>query len=174
MTRVFETPCYKDDAVVLAGYDEADVDVHLAGEDEETAGRFGWWPERSTTETVVRAFREWARDWDDDGPTRTFAVRDRWTDVLIGGCQLRRHVSRPWTLSYWTGAPHRRCGVATRALRLLLEFARSQDISTLECEVAEDNVGSRRVAEAAGFIRVDIAARLNAHAIVRYRWHGLD
>jgi hypothetical protein len=52
----YETPRYEDDEVVLTGYGLEDVDDHLAGEDEEMAWQFGWWPKRSTAETVVAAF----------------------------------------------------------------------------------------------------------------------
>jgi RimJ/RimL family protein N-acetyltransferase len=112
-----ETPRYEDDEVVLTGYGLEDVDDHLAGEDEETARQFGWWPKRSTAEMVAAAFRAWAQDWAHDGPTRAFAVRDR----------------------------------RTGALRLLLLYAEDEDITDIACDVAVDNVASRRVAEAGGF-----------------------
>lgn len=142
---------YEDSVIVLTTYQMEDVAAHLAGEDEETARGFGWWPQRSTPASVVAAFREWAEDWAHDGPTRTFAVRDRRTRELRGGCQLRRHTSGQWSVSYWTAVHSRRRGVATRALRLLVRFAHDQGISTVDCDVVEDNEASRRVAEAAGF-----------------------
>jgi RimJ/RimL family protein N-acetyltransferase len=160
-------PLYDDGVVFLTGYREDDLDAHLAGEDEETARRFGWWPKRSTPDTVMAAFRHWALDWATSGPTRTFAVRDA-TGTLLGGCQLRRHQDGPWTVSYWTGAAHRRHGVATRALRLLLSHADREGISDIECHVAQDNVASRRVADRAGFGEPITTVEADGQITLRY------
>jgi RimJ/RimL family protein N-acetyltransferase len=168
-----ETPRYEDDEVVLTGYGLEDVDDHLAGEDEETARQFGWWPKRSTAEMVAAAFGAWAQDWAHDGPTRAFAVRDRRTGGLLGGCELRRHDDGPFTVSYWTGAEHRRRGVATRALRLLLLYAEDESVTDIACDVAVDNVAYRRVAEAGGFSHPTLHTDPDARAMVRLtRDHG--
>jgi RimJ/RimL family protein N-acetyltransferase len=143
MHFIFETPLYEDDNNALTGYRESDVAEHLRGEDEETARRFGWWPKRSTSKTVMAAFRSWGWDWAHDGPSRTFAVRDR-DGRLLGGCQLKRRENAPWTVSYWTGVSRRRQGIATRALRLLLLYAYEEGITELECHISEDNIPSRR------------------------------
>src|SRR4249920_3158745 len=50
-------------AVILDGHVPEDVQPHLDGEDEETAHRFGWWPQRSTEATVRAAFQRWADEW---------------------------------------------------------------------------------------------------------------
>jgi RimJ/RimL family protein N-acetyltransferase len=112
---------------------------------------FGWWPNRSTPETVAAAFHRWALDWSQDGPTRTFAVRDKYSGELLGGCEFCRHEDTGFTVSYWTGAGHRRRGIATRALRLLLLYADGAGITDITCDIADDNIGSRRVAEESGF-----------------------
>ncbi len=169
MDFLFETPLYNDGVVFLTGYNVGDVEEHLVGEDDETARRFGWWPKRSTAETVAAAFRSWAGDWATHGPTRTFAARDG-TGRLLGGCQLQRHQDGRWTVSYWTAAAHRRQGVATRALRLLLLYADQEGITQLECAVAEDNVASRRVAEAAGFTDPTVDVETDGQVVVRYLW----
>jgi RimJ/RimL family protein N-acetyltransferase len=173
MDFLFETPPYDDGVVFLTGYGVGDVEEHLAGEDDETARRFGWWPQRSTAETVTAAFRSWAGDWLMHGPTRTFAARDG-TGRLLGGCQLQRHQDGRWAVSYWTAAAHRRQGIATRALRLLLLYADRDGITQLECHVAEDNVGSRRVAEAAGFTDPSIEVETDGQVVVRYLWRRDD
>jgi RimJ/RimL family protein N-acetyltransferase len=166
----FDTPRYEDGVVVLTGYGEGDVDEHIGDEDDETARRFGWWPKRSTPETVTAAFGCWAKDWATNGPSRTFAVRDR-SGALLGGCQLQRNEAGPWTVSYWTGAAHRGGGVATRALRLLLLHADREGIIDIECHVAEDNVASRRVAEVAGFGDPIPAVEADGQVVLRYRMH---
>lgn len=165
-----QIPIYEDSVIVLTGYRMEDAAAHLAGEDEETARGFGWWPKRSTPASVVATLYEWAEDWAHDGPTRTFAVRDRRTGELCGGCQLRRHTSGRWSVSYWTAVHDRRRGVATRALRLLLRFAHDQGISTVDCDVAEGNEASQRVAEAAGFGERHVVTHGDGGVTVRYRW----
>jgi hypothetical protein len=91
---LYKTPRYQDEEVVLTGYGLGDVDDRIGGEDEETARRFGWWPKRSTTETVTATFSAWARDW---------------------------------------------------------AYASDEDVTDIACDVAVDNVASRRVAENGGF-----------------------
>ena len=43
-------PRLQDGVIGLDQYPDADVAAHLAGEDEETARRFGWWPESSASQ----------------------------------------------------------------------------------------------------------------------------
>ena len=56
-------PELRSDHIILNAHHstEQDAAAHVAGEDEETARRFGWWPERSTEETVRAAYADWAR-----------------------------------------------------------------------------------------------------------------
>ena len=86
---VATVPELRGDRILLNAHADEDAAAHAAGEDEETARRFGWWPARSTEETVRAAYANWARNWRDDGPTRAFAARDPETGALVGGCELR-------------------------------------------------------------------------------------
>ena len=140
-----------DDVLVLTHYSEDDVSDHLPGEDEETARRFGWWPNTSTPETVQRAFDEWAENWRTNGPRRTFAAGDKTRGRLVGGCQLRIRPDGVAQASYWTSVSERGKGFATRSRQLLYEYARSINLPVLEAEIAEDNLASRAVAERVGF-----------------------
>jgi RimJ/RimL family protein N-acetyltransferase len=144
-------PTLNDDVIILTGYTDDDIADHLAGEDEETARRFGWWPQKSTEDSVREAFRRWSHSWETSGPTRTFAARDAATGCLLGGCELRLQPDGSAHVSYWTSASARRHGYATRALALLLHYGRSIGITHFEAHVAADNLASRRVAEKAGF-----------------------
>jgi RimJ/RimL family protein N-acetyltransferase len=55
-------------------------------------------------------------------------------------------------IGYWVAREARGRGVATRAVRLVAEWARSElGLTTLEIAVHEDNPGSQAVARAAGF-----------------------
>ena len=49
-------PTLTDDVIILNGYTDDDIADHLAGEDEETARRFGWWPQKSTEDGVSDTF----------------------------------------------------------------------------------------------------------------------
>lgn len=144
-------PVFSDGVVTLDGYRDADIAAHLAGEDDETARRFGWWPRRSTEATVSAAFTRWAANWESGGPARAFAARAAATGCLVGGCELRIQPDGSGHVSYWTGAAHRGNGYATRALRLLCRYAAAIGIARLEAHVAASNPASRRVAENAGF-----------------------
>ncbi|MBV8087461.1 MAG: GNAT family N-acetyltransferase [Chloroflexi bacterium] len=56
-------------------------------------------------------------------------------------------------VGYWVRTSRTRQGIATRAVRLLAEFAFEQlDLQRLELIIATDNLASRRVAEEAGAV----------------------
>jgi RimJ/RimL family protein N-acetyltransferase len=145
-------PILDDGVIVLNAFTLDDADAHLAGEDEEQARRFGWYPARSTLETVRDAIIGWREDWRTDGPTRAFALRLASTGELAGGCELR--LQRPGLahMSYRVFPQHRRRGFASRGVRLLSAYAfASLGVTRLELHVAADNVASRGVAHRAGF-----------------------
>jgi RimJ/RimL family protein N-acetyltransferase len=148
-------PVLTDGVVRLDGHQESDIPAHIDGEDDETARRFGWWPQRSSEETVRHAYEEWAQAWLTHGDRRTFAVRDVHDRRLVGGCELRLQPDGYGQVSYWTHATERHRGYAARALRLLVGYARDLGLSRLESEVAVGNAASRRVSEQAGFVAVD-------------------
>jgi hypothetical protein len=41
---VTEVPELRGDRIVLSAHTDSEAAAHAAGEDEETARRFGWWP----------------------------------------------------------------------------------------------------------------------------------
>jgi RimJ/RimL family protein N-acetyltransferase len=148
---VVAVPELRGDRIVLNAHTDEDAPAHVAGEDEETARRFGWWPKRSTEERVRAAYADWAKNWHDDGPRRTFAARDPESGALVGGCELRIRPDGTAEVSYWTHAGKRGHGHARDALTLLAGYAASIGVTRLEAHIAPGNHASRRVAEAAGF-----------------------
>jgi RimJ/RimL family protein N-acetyltransferase len=116
-------PTLTDGVVRLNGFTLEDVEAHLAGEDEELARRFGWWPKSPTVETVSSAIRRWNGAWGKSGTTRSFAVRDASTGKLVGHCELRLKEHSIAHVSYSTARTSRSRGYASRALRLASEGA---------------------------------------------------
>ncbi len=164
-------PALRDDVVILNQYTDDDLPAHLAGEDEETARRFGWWPESSTPATIRNTFARWAHDWETGGPVRAFATREQATWRLVGGCELRIEPGGPANVSYWTNAADRGHGYATRGLALLLDYARSIGIRDAEAQIAADNRPSRRVAEKAGFLPAGAYTAEDGTGMIGYQIH---
>jgi RimJ/RimL family protein N-acetyltransferase len=153
------TPRLTDGIIVLDGFTLDDAEAHLAGEDEEHARRFGWYPARSTPATVRSAIVRWQQEWRSGGTRRAFATRIVATGELVGGCELRVIEPRLAHVSYWTIPAHRRLGFAGRAVRLATDYAFAElGVERLEILVAPDNVASRRVAFRAGFVEEGIVA----------------
>ncbi len=57
-------------------------------------------------------------------------------------------------VGYWLAPPHRGCGIATRATRLMARWGFSVlGLERIELTCGPDNEASQRVAERAGFVR---------------------
>jgi RimJ/RimL family protein N-acetyltransferase len=153
-------PTLSDGVVLLDAFTLGDVAAHVAGEDEEHARRFGWYPDRSTDVTARAAIEEWLKDWVDDGPTRAFAARDAADRSLLGGCQLRFRGEETAQLSYWVFPAARRRGYAKRIVTLVSRFGFDRlGLERIEAIVEPDNVASRRVLEGAGFVEEGVLRR---------------
>lgn len=161
-------PTLGDGVLILTAYTDDDVADHLAGEDEETARRFEFWPHRSTADDVRAAYRRWADSWETGGPTRTFAARHAATGKLLGGCELRLQPDGSAHVSYWTSAGERNRGHATRALTLLLRYGNSIGVTRFESHVASDNAASRRVSEKAGLRRAGTFTGEDGSLMIKY------
>ncbi|MEU8179750.1 GNAT family N-acetyltransferase [Micromonospora sp. NPDC049044] len=106
------------------------------------------------TEEAGRAFvrRQWRRTI--DGAGLSLAVAEADTDVAVGSVTL---LLRPQPgvagLGYWLVPAGRGRGLASRAARLLTEWAlETGGLARVEAWVETDNVASRRVLAAAGFV----------------------
>jgi RimJ/RimL family protein N-acetyltransferase len=166
---VTAVPELRNDGIILNAHNDSEIAAHVAGEDEETARRFGWWPAYSTEETVRAAYANWARNWQDDGPVRAFAARDPGSGDLVGNCELRIGPDGTGEVSYWTHAGKRGRGYARNALALLVGYAASIGVTRLEAHVAPDNHASRHVAEAAGFTQADTFTDGDGTEFIRYK-----
>jgi RimJ/RimL family protein N-acetyltransferase len=146
-----EAPRLTDGVIVLDGFTVADAGAHLAGEDEEQARRFGWYPAQSILGTVRRAIERWSGEWAGGAQTRAFALRQP-EGVLVGGCEIRLRGDGRAALSYWVFPAFRGRGYAGRAARLACEWAfTALGVERMEVYVEPDNVRSRAVAVRGGF-----------------------
>lgn len=146
-------PTLTDGIVILRALTLSDVADHLAGEDDEHARRFGWFPQRSTQGAVRNAILTWIDQWETGGSTRTFGTREAATSDLVGGCELRLRGAGRADISYWTFPGRRGRGFAIRAVRLLCDYAfRELGVEEIAAHVELDNVPSRHVVQAAGFV----------------------
>jgi RimJ/RimL family protein N-acetyltransferase len=129
--------------VRLRAVEDADLPIFLAHQDDPIAAAMAAFPTRAPD-----AFYEhWAEiRADPANTTRT---------IVVDGQVVGDIVSWPGDdgpeVGYWIGRSHWGKGFATAALRLLLDEIRERPITA---HVALGNIGSQRVVEKCGFVRV--------------------
>jgi ribosomal-protein-alanine N-acetyltransferase len=125
-----------------------------------------WYAEQARDPDIQRFTNE-AEDVDEqavreaiDGMMRTreaygVVITDAATGEPLGNAGLAPVQGDPdaGTLAYWLAPAARRRGAATRAVRLLADWAREIGMDRVELHAHIDNVASQRVAERAGFTR---------------------
>jgi ribosomal-protein-serine acetyltransferase len=96
----------------------------------------------------------WVRNWD-AGEDFTFAITDD-TGVLLGVCGLHRRIEPDGLeIGYWVRAGRTGRGIATSAVRALIQAAFSIDeISHVEIHHGAANTASGRVPDKVGFTRM--------------------
>jgi RimJ/RimL family protein N-acetyltransferase len=136
--------------VVLDRLRAEDRQAHLAGEDEEQARRFGWWPKRSGPEEFRAMLAADELSWGQGGPSFRFGTRV--SGELVGGCEIHLREPRLATVSYWTFPAYRGRVYAQRAVRLACDWAfDALRLDCIEAHVEDDNLSSGAVAVGAGF-----------------------
>ncbi|MBV8714723.1 MAG: GNAT family N-acetyltransferase [Chloroflexi bacterium] len=153
LERLGHAPVLSDGVVIVDCLSLADASAHWAGEDDEHARRFGWYPQRSTLEGVRTFFIDGQRQWRDSGSRRALAIRTAGTRTLVGGCETRLQPDNTAQVSWWIFPEYRRQGLATRGVRLMLRyFSTTVGISKFVALIEPDNEASRGVAHNTGFI----------------------
>lgn len=153
LERLGHAPVLSDGVVVVDCLSLTDAYAHWAGEDDEHARRFGWYPRRSTLVGVRAFILESQRQWRECGPRRTLAIRIADTRRLVGGCETRVQPDGSAQVSWWIFPEHRRQGLAARGVRLMLQhFSNTLGIGKFVALIEPDNHASRGVARTAGFI----------------------
>jgi len=157
-----------DGVVALSDFGLADAStMSLADADSELRRRFDF-PEDfvPSVEHSEEVVRRWQRERL-AGERYAHAVRAATTLELLGGCELRRLRDGVANVSYWTYPSHRSCGVASRALALLIKIASDYyQFTSLEAEIDPDNIASRNVAERNAFC---VAAHRNNRIVYMRR-----
>jgi RimJ/RimL family protein N-acetyltransferase/8-oxo-dGTP pyrophosphatase MutT (NUDIX family) len=152
-----EQPTLTDGEVTLRPWRDEDVTDAVAGHDEVIAHWFGWPADGVTPERMQKAIRDWRVSFADDRSVVGFAIDDRGT--LAGSVDIRRRDTGVGELSWALYAGQRGRGVATRAVRLLADWALTDPghgglgYSRIEAKVEPGNEASLRVATRAGLRR---------------------
>ena len=123
MTERRDQPTLTDGVVTLRPWRDEDVDVAIAGHDEEIAYWFGF-PDgivQPPTERMRAAIDRWRHGWVEGATVANFVIEHE--DVVVGSCEIQREDDSTGSLSWTLYAGHRGRGLATRAARALFEAA---------------------------------------------------
>lgn len=98
-----------------------------------------------------------------------YVIEDTDAGKILGGANLRLFDPMRDTveLGYWLFVEARGRGVATRAVRALVEHAHANGVVRVEAHVRLGNIASERVLERAGFEREGVKRRLLRHGGAR-------
>ena len=101
----------------------------------------------------------------DRGLLAPYVIEDTDAGTILGGANLRLFDPMRDTveLGYWLFVEARGRGVATRAVRALVENSHSRGINRVEAHVRIGNVASERVLERARFEREGVKRKLLRH-----------
>src|SRR5262249_40740364 len=106
LERLGHAPVLSDGVVVVDCLSLADAHTHWAGEDDEHARRFGWYPRRSTLDGVRAFIRESQRQAREGGSRRTLAIRLAASRTLVGGRETRLQADGSAEVSWWIFPEH--------------------------------------------------------------------
>jgi RimJ/RimL family protein N-acetyltransferase/8-oxo-dGTP pyrophosphatase MutT (NUDIX family) len=152
---VTDQPTLTDGVVTIRPWRDEDVDEAVAGHDELLSHWFGFTGPPSP-EGHREAIRAWRRDWR-EGSRAGFVITV--DDRLVGSVDARLIDPHTAELSWTLYAGQRGQGYATRAVRVLVDWALSDreqgglGVSRVEAKVEPGNVESTRVATRAGLRR---------------------
>jgi RimJ/RimL family protein N-acetyltransferase len=107
----------------------------------------------------------------------SLVITDAGSGALLGNIGLAPgDGSGTASLSYWVAAAARGRGVASRSVRLLVEWGWQVGLDRIELYAHVENTGSRRAAEIAGFwfTRVEPAAKIVKGRRWDIAWYAID
>lgn len=124
-------------------------------------------PQPYTLEHATQLISSCEASWREQGEDTPLAIADVSTDEPVGQAVLFwEHANRGVVeLGYWVGSQARGRGIASRAVSLLCVWLFAElGYERVELRVEPANVGSRRVAEKAGFSFEGVARSVKWHA----------
>ncbi len=145
-------PTLTDGVVVLRPWRDDDVEPAVAGHDDEMAHWLGRAADAPSYERHRAAIEGWRAAYEDGRSVVAFAVEAE--GALVGSVEVRNVGNRTGSLTWTLYAGHRGHGYATRAVRLLTDYAiDALHLHRVEAEVDAENQRSLRVATRAGLRR---------------------
>jgi RimJ/RimL family protein N-acetyltransferase len=156
------------DELLLRAPTEADIDVIApAFRDPAVGGEAGLPPVDADALRIM--LRERLPFMRSQGLLAPYVIEDTETGEILGGANLRLFDPMRDTveLGYWLFVEARGRGIATRAVRALVEHAHANGIVRVEAHVRLGNIPSERVLERVGFEREGVKRRLLRHGGTR-------
>jgi RimJ/RimL family protein N-acetyltransferase/ADP-ribose pyrophosphatase YjhB (NUDIX family) len=152
VSEVSDQVTLTDGVVLLRPFVEAHIDAHVAGEDDVARLWFGH-PGRSTREGMLEVVERWRRERE-AGTRLTFAIEHN--GAVVGNAEVRPR-GEIASISWMLYAGHRGQGYATRAARLVADYAIEHlGARRVQAEVDPRNADSLRVATRSGLRREGI------------------
>jgi RimJ/RimL family protein N-acetyltransferase/ADP-ribose pyrophosphatase YjhB (NUDIX family) len=155
-----EQPTLTDGVVTLRPWSSEDVEEAVAGHDEVIAHWFGWPVDGVTPERMRAAIERWHTAYDDDRREVAFVAEAE--GKLVGAVDVQRRADGVGELSWLLFQGQRGRGFATRAVRMMADYALSEEgqgglgFWRVEAKVEPDNQASLRVATRSGLRREGI------------------
>jgi RimJ/RimL family protein N-acetyltransferase/ADP-ribose pyrophosphatase YjhB (NUDIX family) len=152
VTEYGPQPELTDGVVVLRPWREEDIEEALAGHDELIAHWFGFPETAPTPEQHRKAIERWHEGYADQRRLVGFVVEHE--GRMVGAVDVRKVGEATGELSWTLYAGQRGKGYATRAVRLLSDYAIDVlGLGRVEAKVEPGNEKSMRVATRAGLRR---------------------
>jgi RimJ/RimL family protein N-acetyltransferase/8-oxo-dGTP pyrophosphatase MutT (NUDIX family) len=153
---VTDQPTLTDGVVTLRPFREDDVEAAVAGHDEVIAHWFGWAPDAVTPDRMRTTIADWRASYDERTQV-AFAVEAE--GHVAGSVDVRHRDDGVGEVSWALYRGHRGRGIATRAVRVLVDWALTETrlgglgYWRVEAKVEPDNEASLRVATRSGLRR---------------------
>ena len=152
-----DQPTLTDGTVTLRPWRDDDAAAAVAGHDEVIAHWFGFPTVQPTEQQQRDAIAGWRRGWDEGRRVAAFAIEA--DGELVGCCDVKDGGETGGEMTWALFAGHRGLGHATRAIRVLADYALSDEdegglgFTRVEAKVEPGNQASLRVATRAGLRR---------------------
>jgi RimJ/RimL family protein N-acetyltransferase len=146
-------PTLRERDLVLRPKRPADAEAITAACQDPEIPRWTFVPSPYSLQDA-RAFLEMSAEEEAAGKSVNLLAVDPADDRLLGSVSLMEldHERGYGEIGYWVAAEARGRGIATRAVRMLADWARAElGLTRIDLLPHKDNAASRRVAEKAGF-----------------------